>query len=211
MAYGVVGEEDAVEGLGEGGEGLLAAVGLELALPDGDAVPSHCGYLLLFLDVSLFVAVDFLFPEVGVGLGHLEVGASVMPMPKASVDEDDCTVFAQHDVGMAGESGMVEAIAEAAGPEILAHQYLWACSLALYCSHAAVALFLGHLVHICEIIILNIAITALQVYLIVFLCYYFLFANNQMAYGAGNVGLNVVALVFQLGAHAIYLAAGKFI
>ena len=147
MAHGVVGEEDAVEGLGEGGEGLLAAVGLELTFPYGDAVPSHCGYLLLFLDVSLFVAVDFLFPKVGVGLGHLEVGASVMPMPEATVDEDDCAVFAQNDVRMTGESGMVEAIAEAAGKEILAHQYLGARSLALYCSHAAMALLLGHLVH----------------------------------------------------------------
>ena len=41
VADGVVGEVDAVEGLGEGLEGALAAVGLELTLPDGDAVPSH--------------------------------------------------------------------------------------------------------------------------------------------------------------------------
>ena len=94
MAYGMVGEVDAVEGLGEGFEGLLAAVGLELALPDGDAVPSHCGYLLLFLDVSLFVAVDFLFPKVDVGLGHLETVAVVVSVPEASIDEDDCAVFA---------------------------------------------------------------------------------------------------------------------
>ena len=147
MANGVVGEVDAVEGLGEGFEVLLAAVGLELTLPDGDAVPSHCGYLALFFDVALLVAVDFLLPEVGVGLGHLEVLAVVVSMPEATVDEDDCAVFAQHDVGMAGESEMVEAIAEAAGKEILAHQYLGARSLALYCSHAAMALLLGHLVH----------------------------------------------------------------
>ena len=38
---GVVGEVDAVEGLGEGVECLLAAVGLELTFPDGDAVPAH--------------------------------------------------------------------------------------------------------------------------------------------------------------------------
>ena len=37
----VVGEVDAVEGLGEGFEGLLAAVGLELTFPDGDTVPAH--------------------------------------------------------------------------------------------------------------------------------------------------------------------------
>ena len=37
----MVSEEDAVEGLGEGAESLLAAVGLELTFPDGDAVPAH--------------------------------------------------------------------------------------------------------------------------------------------------------------------------
>ena len=41
VADSVVGEEDAVEGLGEGVESLLTAVGLELTLPDGDAVPAH--------------------------------------------------------------------------------------------------------------------------------------------------------------------------
>ena len=32
-----------------------------------------------------------------------------------------------------------------------------------------------------------------------------------MAYGTGNVGLNIVTLVFQLGAHAMYLATGKIL
>ena len=85
MAYGVVGEVDAVEGLGEGFEGLLAAVGLELTFPYGDAVPSHGGYLALFFDVALLVAADFLLPEVGVGLGHLETVAVVVSVPKAAV------------------------------------------------------------------------------------------------------------------------------
>ena len=102
---------------------------------------------MLFVDVALFVASDFLFPEIGVSFGHLEVWTVIVSMPEATVDEDDCAVFAQHDVGMAGESGMVEAKAEAAGKEILAHQYLRARPLALYCRHAAMALLLGHLVH----------------------------------------------------------------
>ena len=151
----VVGEVDAVEGLGEGVESLLAAVGLELTLPDGNAVPSHGGYLALFFDVALLVAADFLLPEVGVGLGHLETVTVVVSVPEAAVDEDDCAVFAQHDVGMAGESGMVEAIAETTGKEILAHKYLGACSLALYSSHAAVALLLCHLVHLAAKIRIN--------------------------------------------------------
>ena len=50
---------------------------------------------------------------------------------------------------------MVEAIAEATGKEILAHKYLGACSLALYRSHAAVALLLCHLVHLAAKIRIN--------------------------------------------------------
>ena len=41
VADGVVGEVDAVEGLGEGVESLRAAVGRERTCPDGDAVPAH--------------------------------------------------------------------------------------------------------------------------------------------------------------------------
>ena len=56
---------------------------------------------------------------------------------------------------MAGESGMVEAIAETMGKEILAYKYLGASSLALYSSHAAVALLLCHLVHLAAKIRIN--------------------------------------------------------
>ena len=109
----------------------------------------------MFVDVALFVASDFLFPEVGVGIGHFEAVATFMSMPEATVDKDDSAVFAQYDVGMAGESGMVEAIAEATGKEILAYKYLGASSLALYRSHAAVALLLCHLVHLAAKIRIN--------------------------------------------------------
>ena len=71
-ADGAVVKVDAVEGLGERFEGLLAAVGLELTFPYGDAVPSHCGYLALLLFVALFVATDLIFPEASVGLAYSE-------------------------------------------------------------------------------------------------------------------------------------------
>ena len=144
---GAVGEIDAVESLDEGVEGLLTTVGFELTFPNGDAVPTHGGNLMLLFDVTLFVTLDFLFPKRSVGLWHFETLAVVVSVPKASVDEDYRAVFLEHDVGMAGQTGMVEAIAEATGKEILSHQYLRACPLALYGSHAAVALLLGHLVH----------------------------------------------------------------
>ena len=50
---------------------------------------------------------------------------------------------------------MVEAIAETTGKEILAYKYLGASSLALYSSHAAVALLLCYLVHLAAKIRIN--------------------------------------------------------
>ena len=109
----------------------------------------------LFLYVALFVATDFLFPKVGVGLGHFEALAVVVSVPETSVDKNNGTVFSEYYVGMAWESGMVETIAESAGKEKLSHHNFGACSLAFYCCHAAVALLLCHLVHLAAKIRIN--------------------------------------------------------
>ena len=135
----------------------------------------------MFVDVALFVASDFVFPKVGVGLGHLEAVATFVSMPEATVDKDDSAVFAQYDVGMAGESGMVEAIAEATGKEILAHKYLGACSLALYCSHATVALLLCHLVHLAA---------KLRILIEISKCF------RRIIWGEGSIGVEAASVGF---------------
>lgn len=135
----------------------------------------------MFVDVALFVASDFLFPEVGVGLGHLEVWTVIVSMPEATVDKDDSAVFAQYDVGMAWKSGMVEAIAEATGKEILAHKYLGACSLALYSSHASVALLLCHLVHLTA---------KLRILIEISKCF------RRIIWGEGSIGVEAASVGF---------------
>ena len=102
-------------------------------------------------------------------------------MPEATVDKDDSAVFAQYDVGMAGESGMVEAIAEATGKEILAHKYLGACSLALYSSHAAVALLLCHLVHLAA---------KLRILIEISKCF------RRIIWGEGSIGVEAASVGF---------------
>ena len=68
----------------------------------------------LFLYVALFVATDFLFPKVGVGLGYFEALAVVVSVPETSVEKNNGTVFSVWYVGMAWKSGMVGTIADAA-------------------------------------------------------------------------------------------------
>lgn len=65
-------------------------------------MPAEVAQLDAFFDVALFVAFYFLFPEWGVALGHYKVLATLVAVPEAAVDEDDCLVLAQHYVGGQG-------------------------------------------------------------------------------------------------------------
>lgn len=115
---------DVVERESEGFERLVTLILLQLALPDGDAVPAHAGELLLLLAVALTVASDLLLPEVGVGLWHLEELAVLVAMPEATVDEDASAVFAQHNVWMSRKTFVVEPVAKAMMPEVFPYHYL---------------------------------------------------------------------------------------
>lgn len=119
---GVVLQIDVVERESEGFERLVTLILLQLALPDGDAVPAHAGELLLLLAVALTVASDLLLPEVGVGLWHLEKLAVLMAMPEATIDKDASAVFPQYEVRVTGEPWVVQAIAEPTVPEEMPHE-----------------------------------------------------------------------------------------
>ena len=76
-----------------------------------------------FLNIALFVAFYFLFPEWGVALGHYKVFVTFVTVPEADVDEDDCLVFAQYYVGGAGQAFDIYAVAVAVGMEVTAHNH----------------------------------------------------------------------------------------
>lgn len=59
----------------------------------------------MFLFVPRNVSVELGLPELHVGLGHRRRLASLMPMPEASIDEDDRVPLGKHDVGMFGQFG----------------------------------------------------------------------------------------------------------
>lgn len=52
-----------------------------------------------------------------------------MSVPEASVDEDAGAVFAQHDVGLSGQSPAVDAITESIAPQPFAHNHFGPCIL----------------------------------------------------------------------------------
>ena len=109
-------------------------------------MPTETAQLAAFFYVALFVAFYFLLPELAIALGHYKVFATLVTVPKASVDKDDCLVFAQYYVGGAGQAFDVYAVAVAVGVQIMSHDQLGLCVLALDARHALVPLFLSHLV-----------------------------------------------------------------
>lgn len=84
-------------------------------------MPAEVAQLDAFFDVALFVAFYFLFPEWGVAFGHYKVFATLVAVPKAAVDEDGCLVFAQYNVGGAGQALDIYSVAVAMGMKVTAH------------------------------------------------------------------------------------------
>ena len=107
-------------------------------------MPAEVAQLDAFFDVALFVAFYFLFPEWGVALGHYKVTAAFVAVPEASVDEYDGAVFAQYNIGCAGQAFDVYAVAVAMGMQVAAHDHLGLGVLALDARHALVPLLCGH-------------------------------------------------------------------
>ena len=134
-------EVEGREGEVEGGKGALPHGRPELALPHGDAMPAHCGEAALLSGVALAVACDFALPEVAACGGHAEVATPLVSVPEATVDKNHRSVSAQHDVGVARQAWVIEAVSVPPGEEILAHNNLGLGAGAVYCSHVAMPLW----------------------------------------------------------------------
>ena len=87
-------------------------------------MPAEEAELDAFFYVALFVAFYLLLPELAIALGQYEVFAAFVSMPKTTVDEDDCLVFAQYYVGGAWEPAHVDSVAVTARVQVTAHEHL---------------------------------------------------------------------------------------
>ena len=95
-------------------------------------------------DVAFLVAVDLSLPELAITLGQHEVLTAFVTVPKATIDEDDCLVFAQYNVGGARQALDVYAVAVAMGVQVTSHNQFRFCILALDARHALVPLLFAH-------------------------------------------------------------------
>jgi hypothetical protein len=103
---------------------------------------------MLFFLVPSLVTFYLRLPEVCATLGYYEVFATLVTVPEAPVDKDDCAVLAHHNVGMSWLPRMVQPVSVPMGKQIAAHQDFRLGVFAADGCHAAAALFLCQFVHV---------------------------------------------------------------
>ena len=129
-----------VQRKGKRSQCFFSLVWLQLALPHCDTVPSHlCQLPLLFL-VPLFVTPDLLLPKVRIRLRHPEVLATIMSMPKATVDKHARAILAQHNIRMARKTRIIQPITKTMLPQIMTHKNLRLRILRANSSHILMSL-----------------------------------------------------------------------
>ena len=89
--------------------------------------------------VALLVTGDFIFPKIRICFGDSEGLAPLMSMPEATIDEYTGSVFPHHDIGMSGQSVMIEPVSEPFCEEVFSHNELRFGILGMNRRHIVVA------------------------------------------------------------------------
>ena len=89
----------------------MAVLGHQFAPPYDDCVSAEEAELDAFFYVALLVAFYLLLPELAIALWRYVVPAAFVSVPEATVYKDDGPVFAQDNVGCAGELAHVDPVA----------------------------------------------------------------------------------------------------
>jgi hypothetical protein len=71
-----------------------------------------------------------------------------MPMPKAPVDKDACSIFPQHQVRMPRQPFMIQSISETTLPQPTPHNHFWLRILIVNRRHILMPLLWSEVVHI---------------------------------------------------------------
>ena len=110
-------------------------------------MPPRCFQCSVFLLIPCNIAFELCLPERHIGLGHSRHLAALVPMPEAAVDEDDRVPLWEHDIGMSGQFGRMQMVAEAQSVEVSAYKHLRLRVLRPNPAHDLASLLWGDGVH----------------------------------------------------------------
>lgn len=118
----------------------------QFALPDRDDGPGERVEHLGALQVSFNIPRHLRLPEFHVRLRHNVFRASLMSVPEASIDKDDCPVLWQYEIGRAGQPAVIQPVSITPMPQLVPHNLFWVRVLGTDAGHAVMPLGGGHLV-----------------------------------------------------------------
>lgn len=113
---------------------------LQLTFPDDENLPTVLTEQALILSVTVDILCELSEPKLSSGGRHASALAAIVPVPVASVNENDRTVPWKHDVGPAGQILDILAKPETGSMEQTAHELLRACVAAPNLGHIQAAL-----------------------------------------------------------------------
>lgn len=119
---------------GQGAQGGLARLALQLTFPHCDAMPAHLGEFLLHLFVTLLVSCNLPNPKVGVGLGHPELLA-FMPMPKTTIYKNAGSILSKYQIRTSWQTRAVQSIPVPSREQEPSHDHLGLRSRTVYRGH----------------------------------------------------------------------------
>lgn len=115
----------------------------QVARPDDDYLPTGVHQFVVVPLVTFAVTGYLCLPEVGVGLWQDKLLATLVTVPKTTINEDSRSILAHDDVRFAGHALDIEPVAVSVRPQPFSNQYLRLGRLAADMRHAAVALLWG--------------------------------------------------------------------
>ena len=123
---------NAVKGESQGFQGLFSYRRFQLAFPNRYAMPTHLCKLVLFLQVTVTIALNLCLPKLHICLWKHIILTAFMPVPETTVDKDYRAILAQHNIGMTRKTRMVKPIAKAPAEKIFPNQYFRFGTLSSY-------------------------------------------------------------------------------
>ena len=111
---------------------LSLCYGLDFTLPYPDNAPSKGFQFSFVTDITGNITLYLLFPELDIGLWQAEIPAILMPVPEASVDENDGLVLRQDNIRISQQLPDLNTETQTAREKILPHNQFRVGILSLY-------------------------------------------------------------------------------
>lgn len=128
---------------------LTPFFGLQFTFPNYNHTPPFGLKFLFHTLISCSIAINFRLPKFYIRFWESVILAVFMTMPKTSMNEYDCLVFAKNDIWFARQILIVQSIAKSMRVQITAHKHFRLSVVTPDSGHIAAALFwcfnIGHI------------------------------------------------------------------